>query len=528
MDRTNEGVTAKWLFWFSVLVAVSAASYAISRPITWLVRVVPDDTFYYLQIASNIAREGRSSFDGVNPTDGYHPGWMFLVVILAKLFQGKVALLRACLETALLVHVATGYCLSRLFRRWMSPEWSWIGGACWILNPLPVILALEGTEGSLYIFALTIAIWIYLAQIEGHLETRSIPSWNMACLGFAFGLCVLARTDQAILCVVVALALAWKLSGRARLRLLLITGGITILTVLPWEAYAHWATGAWFQRSGSMKMLWAQKEHTAGVAEAWRYLTSDWLTYPLWARTVDRLGHRWPETRSVAGAVVTLGLLIALWRGLARRDTRRLAGAGLVLMVGTLLTGAVYGLFFTDKQDWYRGQPGLILYIVLYGTIVRGFLERRDGRHAPVISIGGACVAISGATLIPLVLTVNSYPWQRDVLESQPIFERLVPGDQTIGCFNAGIPAYFSARKIVNLDGLVNNTVYPYYQRDQFDQYLRDTAIGYIADEDMSMVRAMLFAKKAVPMEVLATVPMTWMPQTHRHLWRVEPPSVTR
>jgi hypothetical protein len=145
-----------------------------------------------------------------------------------------------------------------------------------------------------------------------------------------------------------------------------------------------------------------------------------------------------------------------------------------------------------------------------------------------VISIGGLCVAICGATLVPLVLTVNSYPWQRDVLESQPLFERLVPADQTIGCFNAGIPAYFSARKIVNLDGLVNNTVYPYYQRDQFDQYLRDTAIGYIADEDMSMVRAMLFAKKAIPMEVLATVPMTWMPQTHRHLWRVEPPSLTR
>jgi hypothetical protein len=197
-------------------------------------------------------------------------------------------------------------------------------------------------------------------------------------------------------------------------------------------------------------------------------------------------------------------------------------------MAGTLLTGAVYGLFFTDKQDWYTGQPGLILYIVLYGTIVRGFLERRDGRHAPVISIGSVCVAISGATLVPLVLTLNSYPWQRDVLESQPLFEQLVPGDQTIGCFNAGIPAYFSARKIVNLDGLVNNTVFPYYQRDQFDQYLRDTAIGYIADEDMSMVRAMLFVERAVPMAVLATVPMTWMPQTHRHLWRVEPPSLTR
>ncbi len=521
--RGEDEVAAKRLFWFSVLVTASIASYAISRPITWLLRVVPDDTFYYLKIASVMARERLSSFDGINPTNGYHPGWMFIVVILAKLFDDKVALLRASLATALLLHLATGYCLSRTLRRWMSPEWSWIGGACWILNPLPVFLAIEGMEASLYVFALSAGLWLYAARVEGNLEARSFPQRSLVYLGLVFGACILARTDQIVLCAVVSVALVWRLSTRERLRFIATTGGITVLSVVPWVLYSRVATGTWFQHSGAMKFMWARKEHIGGIDGAWEYLTGEWLTYPLVDyKILDRLGHRWPAVRMISTVLITVGLLAALKRGLERPDSRRLARASLVLVAGTLLTGVIYGLFFTDRQDWYRGQPALILYVVLYGAIVRGVLERPDRWRVPPIAVGGASIAIFAATLVALVVTAKTYPWQRDVYESQPRFEQLVPQGQAIGCFNAGIPAYFSDRTVINLDGLTNNAVFPYYQRDEFDRYLRDAGIGYIADEDLSMKRAMLFVDKPVSMEVLATASMTWM-TAKRRLWRLAP-----
>jgi hypothetical protein len=525
MGRASEGDegAARRLFWFSVIVTVSIAAYAISRPITWLVRVVPDDTFYYLKIASIIAREKLSSFDGINPTNGYHPGWMFLVVILAKVFDDKVTLLRATLATALMLHVATGYCLSRALRRWMSPAWSWIGGACWILNPLPVFLAIEGMEASLYVFALSTGLWFYGSELEHRLEARSIPHSTLALLGLAFGACILARTDQIVLCAVVSVALLWNLPPREKLRFIAVTGGVTILSVLPWFAYSRWATGAFFQHSGAMKFMWARKEHVGGIEGAWEYVTGEWLTYPLVDyKILDRLGHRWPLARIIPTVIITLGLLAALKRGLDRPDTRRLAWASIVLVAGTLLTGVIYGLFFTDRQDWYRGQPALILYVVLYGALVRGVLETPEARRVSPIAVGGASVAVFAATLVALVLTAKTYPWQQDVYESQPMFEQLVPHGQAIGCFNAGIPAYFSDRTVINLDGLTNNAVFPYYQRDEFDQYLRDAGIGYIADEDLSMKRAMLFVDKPMPMQVLATTSMTWM-TAKRRLWHLAP-----
>jgi len=48
-----------------------------------------DDFFYYLTVAKNIAAGRGSSFDGIHPTNGYHPLWLLLNVLFAHLFAGQ-------------------------------------------------------------------------------------------------------------------------------------------------------------------------------------------------------------------------------------------------------------------------------------------------------------------------------------------------------------------------------------------------------------------------------------------------------
>ena len=50
-----------------------------------IVRVVPDDAFYYLTVARNIAAGAGSTFDGVYFTNGYHPLWMLLLIPVTSL-----------------------------------------------------------------------------------------------------------------------------------------------------------------------------------------------------------------------------------------------------------------------------------------------------------------------------------------------------------------------------------------------------------------------------------------------------------
>lgn len=57
-----------------------------------------------------------------------------------------------------------------------------------------------------------------------------------------------------------------------------------------------------------------------------------------------------------------------------------------------------------------------------------------------------------------------------------------MPRDAVVGSWNAGIMSYYSQRRVVNLDGLVNS--WEYFQREQYDlcQYWEKNRITYIAD----------------------------------------------
>jgi hypothetical protein len=60
-----------------------------------LVLVVPDDAFYYLQIARNLVATGRSTANGLSATNGYHPLWLAVMTAFAAVVPDRELLLRA-------------------------------------------------------------------------------------------------------------------------------------------------------------------------------------------------------------------------------------------------------------------------------------------------------------------------------------------------------------------------------------------------------------------------------------------------
>src|SRR5262245_55744707 len=48
-----------------------------------------DDFFYYLKIAHTIVTQGRSSFDGLTTTNGFHPLWMAVICAIYRLASGE-------------------------------------------------------------------------------------------------------------------------------------------------------------------------------------------------------------------------------------------------------------------------------------------------------------------------------------------------------------------------------------------------------------------------------------------------------
>jgi hypothetical protein len=94
--RSRTVLAAAALLWVAVVIA--HLFYPV-REI--LIRVIPDDALFYLVIARNGAAGVLSSFDGINPTNGYHPLWLLVLQPLAFLLRGEGQLERAAMGLGL-------------------------------------------------------------------------------------------------------------------------------------------------------------------------------------------------------------------------------------------------------------------------------------------------------------------------------------------------------------------------------------------------------------------------------------------
>ncbi len=57
----------------------------ISSPIEYLLSFTNDDSYFYLKTALNFAKQGKSTFDGISLTNGYHPLWFLILTVVFKL-----------------------------------------------------------------------------------------------------------------------------------------------------------------------------------------------------------------------------------------------------------------------------------------------------------------------------------------------------------------------------------------------------------------------------------------------------------
>lgn len=171
-----------------------------------------DDAFFYLVIAQNIVRGLGSTFDGLSPTNGYHPVWLGILVPLAALTPSDDWLLvavyglnSALWALAVLLLAAIGAQL-RCERQ--------------MVFALPVLIWYGATWGGrghhLFFTGLEIGLVMVLlllfAQqaLSAGLFDRPMSRWRCAALGALLGLLVLTRLDAVFVAATLIALLSWS------------------------------------------------------------------------------------------------------------------------------------------------------------------------------------------------------------------------------------------------------------------------------------------------------------------------------
>ena len=286
----------KWIF-VAALVAALAMAWA---PVHWTVgRFVYDDMFYYLRIAEHIVAGEGVTFDGKAPTNGFHPLWMLICVLLAALASGNL-LVHAVLTVAAALHVAQGVAMARLMRRLgvRGRVQLWLVGI-YLLNWRTLSVNLCGLETPAAILMMLLVLERVVAA-----PSDSAPRASFR-MGLLLGVAVLCRFDLLMLCAFAAAFMLFDRRGatsglgRRVSSIAAVAAGILVM-LLPWFVFSLAVSGVLLPNSRVAVRLLAGSNYPWGDLAGVLRKLEDQVWAGLW--------WSWPHsaTRPGSGQIVTL------------------------------------------------------------------------------------------------------------------------------------------------------------------------------------------------------------------------------
>ncbi len=204
--------------WFEIILTVvflgaqmyAAFSDSYNLPNNWYTR---DDAYYYFKVAQNISEGHGSTFDGIHPTNGYHPLWLLICIPIFALARFDLILpLRILLVVTSLLQVGTSLLLYKLLKGIVSHPAAMLAAIYWTFDINTVgLLYRTGMESGIALFM--IALFLYLLYAFEKKWRDAKPSLRqIAMLGIVGILVIFARLDLVFLSFIVGIWIVFRAS----------------------------------------------------------------------------------------------------------------------------------------------------------------------------------------------------------------------------------------------------------------------------------------------------------------------------
>ena len=450
--------------WTVILAALALRFYLAWQPVPVLIaRYMADDAFYYLTIARHAAAGAGVTFDGLSPTNGFHPLYFALLVPIYRLVPRDPLLgVHLAMTLVMAVNGLTAWPIHAIARRLAGPAAGLVAASAWLLNPWVILIAGQGVEQPVAALAAAMAIAAYLRARD------SGSGWTLA--GAALGVAMLARSDMIFLALAVGID---ALGRRTRLTRLLAAGLAAAIVLAPWLAWNVMRFGSIMQVSGAAIF------HATHVRL---------LTHQSVARVVAPLASRIALKAALMSFQIALvGLPLLLLKTKIRRDDGAFRDISFLLVWVALALG-FYACYLLHQQLWYF-TPVVVTAAILTGVTFAALTGRAGEQSFRLAAIGLLAAALGGSAAIWEARGLALRPAQADGYRLAEWLARETPPASRVGAWNSGIIGYFSNRTVVDLDGVVNNGVYTFARQRgvAFDLasirgYIETTDIEYLTD----------------------------------------------
>ncbi|MCC7117332.1 MAG: hypothetical protein IT310_02310 [Anaerolineales bacterium] len=447
----------------------------VNSPEELIAQYIPDDGYYYLTLARNFATLHFWTFDsGASVTSGFHILFAYLLTLLFSIFQPDSY--QFIIASVILNLFFTSAAIVTL--------WRWSAKNNRELFILFIALIVSGKNfvyntASITEWPMTILIaGAYYGYFFGNYG-KSID-WKQILIFCALGLLgSLSRTDFGLLpfSIFISTIIFFKAVSKSQF-LFALSGLLGALSGVAFSFLHNFIfTGEFIQSSAQVKAYWA------GLAK------------PIYYAVPILIG----EILNNAG-LATLGilLLLALILKFNKRpilqqapNSKKDGDAPYVekrttwlLLASALICISGYTLFYAnnaDVQPWYTANlliPSLSLLFLISDYLTNAIYDQ----YKKIIQIiFFAALFLNLGSLYPLSFSKSPWAHQKFMFLAGKYLAQHKTNCK-VGSWNAGIIGYYEGGRVINLDGLVNNAVYPYIISNNLPKYISEKNICYIVD----------------------------------------------
>ena len=444
-------------------VALFMALFFLAAGMHRLLIAVPDDAAYYFKIAGNAAGGRGLTFDGINRTNGFQPLWLYILTALFAVCHGAPeTMCRIVLVLQVILLAGAAALLHSLVARFFSRRTVLL---CLALFAFFVFIpSANGMESA--ILVLSLAAVLYFGASAGVFVRRDARREPV--FGLLLGLLVLARLDMIFVpLVVLVFACARAIAARGERRLHIaraagVFGGFAVV-VAPYLIYNRVSFGAVMPISGALK--------------------SSFPAVTLSGYALSTLG-----VRAWLGLLMALGYLI--WslvrlRAPARgREALGLFRTAMSVMAIAILLHFLHSVLF---MKWAVFHWHYVPY-VFFGAVsvcepAERMLQGGGSKRGDFLyrSILTAVIVLGSLATFKNLSRPPEMDWRSAAYDAGLWARENTAKEAVFAMKDAGNFGYFSERRVINLDGVVNNREYQAALRERsLRGYLVIKGVRYI------------------------------------------------
>lgn len=445
-----------------------------------LTSYLTDDAFYYFKIAANIFSMHRITYDGEQLSNGFHPLWLLLITPLYTPANAGIDFVMRVQWLMLLLQLLTVVVLYMTVVRLRATWWcAFVVTAVFCVHSTFIDMQMNGLETSLNSLVLLLLFNAYLSVFLD--ETASL--WRYGFFGLMAGLAFLTRTDNAIGVLLIAMAMVWK-TRNGYLTVwprLVFSGVIAIVIAAPWLVWNQMNFGSLIQGSGKVETILWGEPHFSWQATAYAVLLTPMRVYSQLQDFAKLFISPYGGYELASLSFIFLWA-VSVFMVFRRKNTDKNIVAMVFFATAVISVFCYHAGIRSFVRIWYFVPVGMMYLLMVSGMVVLA---------AEKFNAGKAINPVNSLLLIWLLSVIGLHsPLKLPSVVRERSAHILVAdwlnantaSDAVVGSMNSGILSYLTERKVVNLDGVVDQRSMQAHWKKRQAAYVHERGINYLVD----------------------------------------------